>query len=562
MVYMSGAKALVESLKREKVDVIFGIPGGATLTIYDVLYDYDIRHILARHEQCAAHMADGYARALREERRAGVCSGTSGPGSTNLITGIATAMMDSSPVIAITGQVPTSMIGRDAFQETDMIGVSMPITKYNFQPRRPEEIPETVKKAFYIATTGRPGPVVIDVPKDVQIGEAEMEFPDMVEIRGYLPEVKPDPLKIKRAKELLLNAERPIILAGGGVLISGATRELVALAELLQTPVATTLMGKGAIPENHPLSLGPIGMHGRPAANKLVIEADLILAVGMRFSDRTVGRFEDFGVDAKLIHVDIDQSELEKNVEVDLTIVGDAKAVLSMLLEEVMKSYVKGEETLWAKRVREVKEEFRELKLVDGKGAKPAKVLKKARELLPSDALVTTEVGQCQMWASLHFDVLKPNTFLTSGGLGTMGFGFPAAIGAKVAKPDVPVMDIAGDGSFGMTENSLATSVTENIPVIVLILDNRALGMIVQWQRMFYGRRYMASDLKGIPDFVKLAQAYGAQGIRAESVEDAESALRYALKSDVTTVIDLIVSPEEDVLPFVAPGSSLREMIL
>ncbi|MEM2211143.1 MAG: biosynthetic-type acetolactate synthase large subunit [Nitrososphaerales archaeon] len=557
---MSGAKALIKALKREKVEVIFGLPGGAIMPVYDELYNSDIRHILARHEQSAAHMADGYARV---SHKAGVCMATSGPGATNLVTGLANAYMDSSPIVAITGQVPVSMIGKDAFQETDIIGISTPITKYNMQPRDPSEIPLAVKKAFYIATTGRPGPVLIDLPKDVQDKSADMVFPNTIEIRGYRPNIQPDPLAIAKAADLLLSAERPIIMSGGGVIIANAFQELQAVAEFLQAPVATTFKGKGSFPENHPLSLGSIGMHGHPEANKLIIEADVLLAVASRFSDRSVGRFDEFiATGIKIIHADIDPSEIEKNLPVHIPIIGDVKVVLTELLKVLIKKAVKKERTIWLKRVEEVKQEFRSKQDFGSNEITAPKIIKKLRELLPIDTIVTTEVGQNQMWASLHFDVIKPGTFFSSTGLGTMGFGFPAAIGAKVACPNVPVVDIAGDGSFGMTANSLATSVLEKIPVIVVILNNGVLGMVAQWQRMFYNRRMMAVNLHNVPDMVKLAEAYGAQGIRVQSMDEFTKAVKLALSSDVTTVIDVIISPEEDVLPFVAPGSALKDMIL
>ncbi|MDW8045451.1 MAG: biosynthetic-type acetolactate synthase large subunit [Nitrososphaerota archaeon] len=557
---MSGAKALIKALKREKVEVIFGLPGGAIMRVYDELYDADIRHILVRHEQSAAHMADGYARV---SRRAGVCMTTSGPGATNLVTGLATAYMDSSPIVAITGQVPTSMIGKDAFQETDIIGISTPITKYNMQPRDPSEIPLAVKKAFYIATTGRPGPVLIDLPKDVQDKTADMVFPNSVKIRGYNPDVQPDPSAIAKAADMLLSAERPMIMSGGGVIIANAFQELQAVAEFLQAPVVTTFKGKGSFPENHPLSLGPVGMHGHPEANKLITEADVLLAVASRFSDRSVGRFDDFiATGIKIIHADIDPSEIEKNLPVHIPIIGDVKVILTELLKVLIKKAIKKDRTKWLERVEEVKQQFRNRQDLGSKEITAPKILKKLRELLPIDTIVTTEVGQNQMWASLHFDVIKPGTFFSSTGLGTMGFGFPAAIGAKVACPNVPVVDIAGDGSFGMTANSLATSVLEKIPVIVVILNNSVLGMVAQWQRMFYNRRMIAVDLHNVPDMVKLAEAYGAQGIRVQSMDEFSKAVRLALKSDVTTVIDVPISPEENVFPFVVPGSALKDMVL
>jgi acetolactate synthase-1/2/3 large subunit len=564
MVELSGAKALIKALEKEGVDVIFGMPGGANLPIYDELYSSNIRHILIRHEQSAAHMADGYARV---KRKAGVCLATSGPGATNLVTGIATAYMDSSPIIAITGQVPREMIGKDAFQECDIVGICTSITKYCFQPMSAKIIPEVVKKAFYIAESGRPGPVLIDVPKDVQQEVADTEFPELVKIRGYSPHIEPDVTQVAKAIDLLLSAERPMIMAGGGVHISGAFNELQTLAEMLMIPVVTTFKGKGVFPENHPLSLGPIGMHGHAEANKLITEADVLLAVGSRFSDRSVGKFDEFGKDMKIIHIDIDPAEIGKNKQVDVGIVGDVKVslriMLKMLANRVIKRYTEGEETPWLKHVREVKEYYRSIVKDNGSREVTAmKAIKKLRELLPAESIVTTEVGQCQMWTSLHFDVIVPGTFFSSTGLGTMGFGFPASIGAKVARPDVHVVDIAGDGSFNMTENSLAVSVLEDIPVIVFLLNNYSLGMVAQWQRLFYNRRTIGVDLKGVPDFVKVAEAYGAQGIRAQSMQELENAIKTALKSDVTTVIDIPIDPEENVFPFMPPGKGLKDTIL
>lgn len=558
MVEMSGAKALIEALKREKTDVVFGMPGGANLPIYDALYECGIRHVLVKHEQSAAHMADGYARALR---RAGVCMATSGPGATNLVTGIATAYMDSSPMVCITGQVATAMIGKDAFQETDIIGISTPVTKYNMQPRNPSEIPSAVKKAFYIAETGRPGPVLVDVPKDVQTNAANMIFPDKVEVRGYAPMVDPEPVQVEKAAELLLNAERPMIMAGGGVIIGGAFTELQALAELIVSPVVTTFKGKGGFPENHPLSLGPIGMHGHPEANRLILESDVLLAVGARFSDRSVGKFDEFS-GMKIIHIDIDPAEIGKNKPADIPVIGDVKASLAALVKSIAGRIAKKEQNLWLERVANIKQEFRSRKPGEGKDITVPKLLRKLRELMPPEAITTTEVGQCQMWASLHYDIITPGTFLTSTGLGTMGFGLPAAIGAKAGKPDVPVLDIAGDGSLAMTENCLGVSVLENLPVIALVLNNDLLGMVAQWQRMFYDRRMIGVKMHGLPDFVKLAEAYGAQGVRIESFDEFPKAVKLGLSSEVTTIIDVHIDPEEDVLPFVAPGTALKDMII
>jgi acetolactate synthase-1/2/3 large subunit len=564
MTKMSGAKALIESLEKQKTEVVFGILGGAVLPIYDLFCKSKVRHVLCRHEQGAAHAADGYARA---KGQAGVCMATSGPGATNLVTGIANAYMDSSPVIALTGQVPSGgtntsyMIGRDAFQEADIIGITTPITKHNFQPRSAAEIPRTVKTAFYIATTGRPGPVLIDIPKNVQTEVAEMDFSNGIHIRGYKPTANPHPLQIRKAAELLAEAERPCILAGGGVITSNAAPELLQVAELLMAPVATSFMGKGSFPETHPLSLGSIGMHGNPAANKLLCEADVLLAVGTRFSDRATGKLSSFCAPTKKIQIDIDTAEIGKNIDVDIPIVADAKKALAELYERLAKQLKKKGNSPWTKRVKEAKEQLSPPVKAGSKDLKPKVLLKELRKLLPENAIATTEVGQNQMWAALYFNALKPRTFISSGGLGTMGFGFPAAIGAKVACPDRPVVDIAGDGSFRMTEQELGTSVTEDIPVIVIVLNNSVLGMVAQWQRMFYKGRYSAVKLGSVPDFVKLAEAYGAQGLRAQSITEFTKAVKTALKTDVTTVIDVPIALEEDVVPMVPPGCGINEQI-
>ena len=560
MVEMIGAKALITSLEKEGVDIVFGLPGGANLPIYDELVDANFRHVLVRHEQAAAHMADGYARI---KRKAGVCMATSGPGATNLITGIATAHADSIPMVAITGQVPVAMIGKDAFQETDIIGIANPCTKYAFQPRKAVEIPEVIKKAFYITESGRPGPVLVDIPKDVQQEKAEIEFPDLIKVRGYKPAFDPDLSQIEKAMALIMKAEKPIIMAGGGVILSGAFHELQTLAEILMCPVVTTFKGKGAFPENHSLAMGPIGMHGHAEANKIIIEADCIIAIGARFSDRSVGRFDEFGKGMSIIHLDVDPAEIGKNKSVDVAVVGDVKSSLRTLVKMLTtKGMRKDPDNSWLKRRKELIEYYTSTIKDYSREITAKKTLKKLRELLPSEAIVTTEVGQCQMWASLHFDVITPGTFFSSTGLGTMGFGFPASIGAKAAKPDVPVIDIAGDGSFNMTENSLAVSVLEKLPVIVFLLNNYMLGMVAQWQRTFYNRRYMGVQQNRCPDYVKLAESYGAQGMRVQSINELDKAIKAGLSSDVATVIDIPIDPEEDVYPFVAPGSGLKDMIV
>jgi acetolactate synthase-1/2/3 large subunit len=466
-------------------------------------------------------------------------------------------------MVAVTGQVPLEMIGKDAFQETDIIGIANPCTKYTFQPRRAIEIPETVKKGFYIAESGRPGPVLIDIPKDVQQDVQDIEFPDLIKVRGYNPAIESDLSTIGRAAELLLAARRPIIMSGGGVNLSGAFSELEVLAELLLAPVVTTFKGKGSFPENHPLAMGPIGMHGHAEANKIVLEADCILAIGARFSDRSVGRFDEFGKGMNIIHMDIDPAEIGKNKSVDVAIVGDVKSSMKTMIKILNKKIVnRNEENPWLKRRKELIDYYTESIKDYPRDLTARKVLKKLREVLPNNAIVTTEVGQCQMWTSLHFDVISPGTFFSSTGLGTMGFGFPAAIGAKAARQNVPVVDIAGDGSFNMSENSLAVSVLENLPVIVILLNNYMLGMVAQWQRTFYNRRYEGVHLHNCPDYTKIADAYGAQGIRVQSLSELENAIRAALKSNVATIIDIPIDPEEDVYPFVAPGTGLKDMII
>ncbi|MEJ7640916.1 MAG: biosynthetic-type acetolactate synthase large subunit [Candidatus Nitrosocosmicus sp.] len=558
---ISGASALLSALEREKVEYIFGLPGGANLPIYDALVDSKIRHILVRHEQSAAHMADGYARI---KRKAGVCFATSGPGATNLVTGIATAYADSAPIVAVTGQVALPMIGKDAFQEIDIIGITNPCTKYAFQPRHASEIPEMVKKSFYIAESGRPGPVLLDIPKDIQQQVTKIDFPEYIKVRGYNPVVDPDLSEINKACEMLLKAEKPVIMAGGGVILSGAFSELQALAELLTIPVVTTFKGKGAFPENHHLALGPIGMHGHAEANRMILEADCIMAIGARFSDRTVGRFDEFGKDINVIHFDIDPAEIGKNKAVNAAVIGDVKSSLRTLIKMIPKTFKSDEEVSkqWLNRKKELVSYYEDTLKDYPREITSKKALKKLREILPSDGIVTTEVGQCQMWASLHFDVITPGTFFSSTGLGTMGFGFPASIGAKAARNNVPVVDIAGDGSFNMTENSLAVSVLEDLPVIVFILNNYMLGMVAQWQRTFYNRRYSGVHQKNTPDYCKIAEAYGAQGIRVQSMEELEKAIKTAVNSNIATVIDIPIDPNEDVYPFVAPGTGLKDMVV
>jgi acetolactate synthase-1/2/3 large subunit len=562
MVEMSGAQAVVEALRRERVKYVFGMPGGANLPIYDALLDSGIRHILARHEQSAAHMADAYGRV---SGTAGVCMATSGPGATNLVTGIATAYADSSPVVAITGQVPKAMTGRNAFQESDVQGVMTPIAKYTIQPLACEEIPSGIKKAFYIATSGRPGPVLVDIPKDVQQEVKEVVFPQQVEIRGYRPYPELDQVSVERAAEMLTNAERPLLMGGGGIRISNAYEPFQALSELLMAPVITTLQGKGSFPEGHPLSIGPIGMHGRAESNKLVSECDLLMAVGVRFSDRSTGTFSEFAKQAKIIHVDTDPSEFNKNKQVDLYIQGDARQVLAQVYKAVAKRISKrSPDNPWLTRINTVRQEMSGIPAYtdyDSELSGP-KIVRRMREILPHQAILTTGVGRHQMWCEIHWNVLAPRTWITSTGLGTMGFGLPAAIGAKLAKPDVPVVDFDGDGSFVMTENNLATAVEEKIPIVSIVINDRSLGMVEQWQRLMYNRRFVGVKLGNSPDFVKLAEAYGASGTRVTTLEEFAKALKEGISYDLPTVLDVPVSAEEDVYPFMPPGKSIKETVL
>ena len=563
MAEISGARAVVEALRQEHVKHVFGMPGGANLPIYDALLDSGIRHILVRHEQSAAHMADAFGRVLG---RAGVCMGTSGPGATNLVTGIATAYADSSPVVAITGQVPKAMTGRNAFQETDVVGVMTPITKYSIQPLSAEEIPSGIKKAFYIATSGRPGPVLVDIPKDVQQEVRDIRFPESVEVKGYRPYVEVDPLAVERAAEMLVKAEKPLLMGGGGIRISNAYEPFQAVSELLMAPVITTLQGKGSFPEGHPLCLGPIGMHGRAESNKLVSECDLLMAVGVRFSDRSTGTFSEFCRQAKIIHVDADPSEFNKNKQVDLYIQGDAKQVLTKVYKALARRIASrsDEATPWLARINEVREEMKSIPAYtdyDSELSGP-KIVRKMREVLPPETILTTGVGRHQMWCEIHWRVLKPRTWITSTGLGTMGFGLPAAIGAKVAKPETPVVDFDGDGSFMMTENSLGTAVDEKIPIVSIIVNDRSLGMVEQWQRLMYNRRFSGVKFGKSPDFVKLAEAYGAFAKRVTTLEEFGKALKEGISLDSPAVIDVPVSSEEDVFPFMPPGKSIKDTVV
>ena len=550
-----GARALIKSLEAEGVDTIFGYPGGQILPVYDELYDSSIRHILVRHEQAAAHSADGFARATG---RVGVCLATSGPGATNLVTGIATAYMDSVPMVAITGQVPTKLIGNDAFQEADITGITIPITKHNYLIKNAADLPMTIKEAFLVASTGRPGPVLVDLPKDVQSDLMDFEYPKEAKLASYKPTYAGHPLQIKKACDLIEKAERPVLYVGGGAITANAHEEVKQLAESIMAPVTTTLMGKGAFPEDHPLSLGMLGMHGTRYANYAIIDCDLLIAIGARFDDRVTGKIESFAPSAKIIHIDVDPAELGKNVRVDVPIVGDAKAVLkklnSMLKVKLTKS------SAWNQKIQHWKKEYPLDYDKDCSELKPQCIVERLNDLV-KDGIFVTEVGQNQMWAAHYIRCKRPRTFISSGGLGTMGYGFPAAIGAKVGCPDKEVWDIAGDGSIQMNIQELATAVSNDIPVRVAILNNEYLGMVRQWQELFYNRRYSYTDMRGQPDFVKVAEAYGALGIRVEKQGDVKDAIKSAMKSDRPVFIDFRVSREENVFPMVPAGASINEFV-
>jgi len=556
---MKGAKAIVRSLEEEGVKHLFGILGGSIMEVYDVLYDRGPRHILMRHEQCAAHAAEAYARV---SGKTGVCIATSGPGATNLVTGIADAQLDSSPMVAFTGQVPNHLIGNDAFQETDIIGITMPITKHNFQITKTDDIPHTIKAAFKIASTRRPGPVLVDLPKDIQQNKLTKKFayPKDVNLAGY-KEMKSagHAGQIKQAAKVLINSERLVILAGGGVIISNASLQVYKLSESLGAPVATTLMGKGCFPEDHPLSLGMTGMHGRKTANLAISECDVLLSVGCRFSDRITGDIKHFAPDAIKIHVDIDPSEIGKNVQANIPIVGDARLVLDNLIKAVGRLKSK-KNTAWSRKIAEYKKEYAPVYDYDSVPLKQQCVMKAINELIDDKTIITTEVGQCQMWAAHYLNMKHPRTFISSGGLGTMGSGFPFAIGAKVAKPDYKVIDVASDGSFLMTGNDLATC-EEKIPVVVALLNNRYLGMVKQWQDLFYDKRRSHTSLGEVPDFVEYAKSFKAGGIRIEKLDEIKPAFKQALEADIPYVLDFHIDPDEHVLPMMLPGGKPQEMI-
>lgn len=564
---MIGAQILMECLKREGVDVIFGYPGGAVLDIYHELPRHpEIRHILVRHEQGAVHAADGYARA---SGKVGVALVTSGPGATNAVTGIATAHCDSIPLVVFTGQVPRALIGNDAFQEVDIVGITRPCTKHNYLVKRVEDLSRVIREAFHIAGTGRPGPVLIDLPKDILQADTEFSFPDKVSLRSYNPSLRPNPGQVRRAAKLLEEAQRPLLIIGGGVISSGAHEEVAKLARAFKIPVTGTLLGLGGFPGHDPLWLGMLGMHGTVAANRAVNETDLILAVGMRFDDRVTGKISAFAPQAKIVHIDIDPSSIGKNVSVDVPIVCDCREGMKELAAQLASNGAFSQEGFvplaqtsgWLTTIKTWKDDF---PLTYGKGTaiKPQHVVKLIDQLTDGKALITTEVGQNQMWAAQFYGFNEPRALLTSGGLGTMGYGLPAAIGAKVARPDKLVIDIAGDGSIQMNIQELATAVYNDIPVKVVILNNSFLGMVRQWQELFYNKNYSFTPMEGQPDFVMLAKSFGADGYLVTREEELESVLREAFASPRVAVVNVLVDKEENVFPIIPANGTVDDMLL
>lgn len=550
---LTGAEILWESLVREGVEVVFGVPGGAVIHITDALPRYPVRFVLTRHEQGAAHAADGYARATG---KVGVCLATSGPGATNLVTGLATAYMDSVPLVAITGQVPTPVIGTDAFQETDITGSTLPVTKHNYLVTEVGDLAPTIREAFHLARTGRPGPVLVDVAKDVQAARAEFSYPEEVKLPGYREGYPVPEEALRKAAELIQKAQRPLILAGHGVILSGACAELRALAERADIPVATTLLGIGAIPGSHPLSLGMAGMHGTSQANRAIQACDLLFAVGMRFDDRVTGDPKTFAPGAAIVHLDIDPAEIGKNVRVDLPLLGDAKELLSALLPLVEPASRTG----WRKEIDPWREEFDwEEPLRDQSRLRPQKVIHAIWRATEGRALVVSDVGQNQMWEAQYYRHERP-TLITSGGLGTMGYSLPAAIGAQIGRPEEPVWVVTGDGGLQMTVQELATVVQENLPIKIAVINNGYLGMVRQWQELFFSRNYAATPLSG-PDFSRLASAYGITGLTVRRPQEVEGAISRALEHRGPILIDFLVEKEENVFPMVAPGKSLSDMI-
>ncbi len=561
---ITGAGILVEALLREGVEAIFGYPGGAVLHIYDELArnQHRLRHVLARHEQGAVHMAEGYAKATG---RVGVVLVTSGPGATNAVTGIANAFMDSTPLVVITGQVPRKMIGSDAFQEVDTVGITRPCTKYNYMVREAAELAEVVREAFHIASSGRPGPVVIDIPKDVTAERAPFVYPETVVLPGYRPNMHAEHGQVEKALEKISGAERPILYVGGGVIHANGSDELLQLAETLHLPVTPTLMGLGCFPSGHPLSLGMLGMHGTYWANMAISESDLIIAIGVRFDDRVTGALEKFAPQAQIIHVDVDPSSVSKNVRAHVPLVGDAKSVMRQMLELLSADVrVMGAEGLsaWWRQI-EAWKEFAPLTYEHSDEAiKPQLLCQELYRLTGGDAIIATDVGQHQMWLAQYYGFNGPRQSITSGGLGAMGFGFPAALGAQLAFPDRQVIAFVGDGGFQMTAQELATAVQYGTNTKIIVMNNNYLGMVRQWQELFYKGNYSAVGMEGTPDFVKLAEAYGAMGLRATSPSELTAVLERGLSTPGVVVMDIVVTAEENVYPMIPPGAGLKEMVL
>ncbi|MCK4249242.1 MAG: biosynthetic-type acetolactate synthase large subunit [Candidatus Omnitrophica bacterium] len=558
---ITGAQMLIKCLENEGVEVIFGYPGGSVIPIYDAIYDSSIRHILVRHEQCAAHAADGYARATG---KTGVCMATSGPGGTNLVTGIANAYMDSIPIVAITGQVATGVIGTDAFQEADITGITAPITKHNYLVKNIKELPIIIKEAFFIASTGRPGPVLIDIPVDISKGLIDENIKIKMDLKGYKPTYKGNLKQVRQAAVKIFSSKKPVIFAGGGIISSNASSILTKFARETKIPVITTLLGKGCFPEDDELSLKMAGMHGTKYANLAFTNTDLVIAVGVRFDDRITGKLSKFVPNAEIIHIDIDPAEIGKNVKTNIPIVGDAKVVLEDLNNEYKKLVSKEgspDRGDWLNEIKELKKKYPLKYDKDSEKIKPAYIVEKIYEITKGDAIICTEVGQNQMWAAQFYKYKNPRSFISSGGLGTMGYGLPAAVGAQIGCPNKVVFDIAGDGSIQMNIQELTTAVHNKLPVKIAILNNGYLGMVRQWQELFYNRRYSSVKLDGSPDFVKLAEAYGAVGIRIEKKKDVKPAIKKALAVKNTVVMDFVVEPEENVFPMVPAGKPINQMI-
>jgi acetolactate synthase-1/2/3 large subunit len=558
---ITGAQMLIKCLREEGVEVIFGFPGGVVIPIYDALFDSDIRHILVRHEQGAAHAADGYARATG---KTGVCMATSGPGATNLVTGIACAYMDSVPIVAITGQVPTQVIGTDAFQEADVTGITAPITKHNYLVQDIKDLPNIVKEAFYIASTGRPGPVLIDIPVDISKGLIDEKIKSIIELDGYKPTINGNPKQIIQAAKKIYESKKPVFFAGGGVVSSGADKILTDLVKYSEVPVITSLLGKGSFPETEELSMGMAGMHGTKYANMVFTNTDLIIAVGVRFDDRVTGKLSEFAKNAGVIHIDIDPAEIGKNIKVDIPIVGDSKSVLVELktrYEQLIEKQGRPDRKEWLDYVTGLKKQCPLRYRMDSGGLKPQYIIEKIYEITNGEAIICTEVGQNQMWASQYYKYTSPRTLISSGGLGAMGFGLPASIGAKVGKPDKTVIDIAGDGSIQMVSQELATAVANKIPVKIMLLNNGYLGMVRQWQEFFWDKRYSHTDIFNSVDFVKLVDAYGGAGFRVTKKEEVEKTIKKALEIDNVALVDFWVEREENVYPMVPAGSSIDQML-